>query len=46
MKKIQSTDYAFKAIIFAAVLFLSGCAQQAKIPEVDYAFVQRWIDLV
>lgn len=36
---IQSIDSAFRAIIFAALLFLSGCAQQAKMPEVDYALV-------
>jgi len=40
MKKTQFTAYAFKAILFAAILFLSSCAQKApEIPEIDYALV-------
>jgi hypothetical protein len=43
MKKTQSTGSAFRAIIFAAILFLSGCAQEVPMPEVDYALIQRWM---
>lgn len=36
----------FRAILFATILFLSSCAQNAEMPKVEYAFVKNWADLV
>lgn len=30
------------SLLFAALLFLSSCAQKAEIPEVDYVLVSGW----
>jgi len=36
----------FRSLLFAAILFLSSCAQKAEIPEVDYVLVGKWLDWV
>lgn len=36
----------FRSLIFAALLFLSSCAQKAEIPEVDYVLVGQMLNLV
>ena len=35
-----------RSIVFAAILFLSSCAQKTEIPEVDYVLVRSFTDMV
>jgi hypothetical protein len=31
-----------RSLLFAALLFLSSCAQKAEIPEVEYVLAAKW----
>ncbi len=31
----------FRALLFAAILFLSSCSQNAEIPEIDYVLISE-----
>ena len=47
MNKLQSFASAFKAVFFAAILFLSSCSQEApEIPEIEYALVWKIKDFL
>jgi hypothetical protein len=35
-----------RSLLFAALLFLSSCAQKAEIPEVEYVLAAKLVDFV
>ncbi len=35
-----------RSLLFAALLFLSSCAQKVEIPEVEYVLAAKWAAFV